>query len=73
MYATIRQCRCGWHVSLSVTGTNMSSLLKPTLVGKSCVPYRIDATKETLQTEAEALAIGLYNICGEVREDCKNL
>jgi hypothetical protein len=64
---------CGWHVILSSIGKTIPELLRPEQLGKSCVPYRVDPTTETLRTQAEALAIGLCNITACVREECPNL
>jgi len=51
----------------------MSTLLKPLIVAKSCIPYKPDPTKENANSQAEALAIGLANIAAAVAEECPNL
>jgi hypothetical protein len=62
MYATVVARRCGWHVLLYSTGPTVNSRLRPTLLGWSCVAYKVDPTKETMLTQAQALVIGAHSI-----------
>lgn len=73
MNAVIYARRCGWHVLLSETGTTIGSMLRPTILGKSCVPYKPDAEHAQVQDQLEALAIGLYNIASAAPEECDSL
>jgi hypothetical protein len=73
MHAIIYARRCGWHVILSETGPTVESRLKPIQIGKSCVPYKPDAQHATMQDQAEAMAIGLYNIASAAEETCNSL
>jgi len=73
MHAVIYSRRCGWHVILSETGVSIESRLKPIVIGKSCVPYVPEWDEATGQQEADALAIGLYNIATNAPETCHNL
>lgn len=51
----------------------MESLLKPQIIGKSCVPYKVGVDQADGQDEVEALAIGLANIASMAPEDCDSL
>ena len=73
MHAVIYARRCGWHVLLHETGTTVRERLTPVLLGKSCVPYKPDAEHARQQDQAEALAIGLYNIAMDAPEFCNSL
>lgn len=64
---------CGWHVILSQTGDSMSSVLKPIVIGKSCVPYKVHADTADAQDQVEALGIGVCNIASHAPETCNNL
>jgi hypothetical protein len=73
MHATVLMRPCGYHILLHRTGPNMASVLNPVTIGKSCVAYKVDPTKETMLTQAEALIIGVRNIADGVKEECRNL
>lgn len=73
MSAVVYARKCGWHVILTQTGDSMSSVLRPTIIGKSCVPYKVHADTADAQDQAEAFAIGLCNIASSVEETCNAL
>jgi hypothetical protein len=73
LYATVTVRRCGWHVQLYDSGSTAVEALHATRLAASCVPYKPDAEHAKRQDQVEALAVGLYNIAAEVREDCRNL
>lgn len=73
MHAVIYPRRCGWHILLSQTGPTVESRLRPVIIGKSCVPYKVHEDDAVGQDQATALAIGLANIAENVVEECDNL
>ena len=73
MNAIVYARKCGWHVILCQTGDSMSSVLKPVVIGKSCVPYKVHADTADAQDQVEALGIGVCNIAYGAEETCNNL
>lgn len=73
MSVTIYPRQCGYHVLLHATGPTMESRLRPELLGKSCVPYRSDDDRETMNGQLGALVVGVSNIFSGAPEDCNRL
>lgn len=73
LWATITASRCGWHVYLHQREPGAAGALKAIVIGKSCIPYRVDPNTESGYSQLMALAIGIINITDEVPEECSNL